>query len=602
MRAHDRSVHDWFSKIRAGEITLPRFQRFEAWEHSRVAGLLNTVFQTLPSGACLVLEVGEKEPFPSRPLKGAPATGPRVTEQLLDGQQRLTALWRSLHDDYEKRPYFIQVPVNDGKPELDIKQVEAISITRYLNKKQNLMPAYLNDPVEVWKRGLIPLTLLRPEDIADEIRKWVNAAIPPSPDTYQDNQSLGDFINKLRTTVREYNLPYLNLASSTPPDVALDVFVKMNTSSVKLTLFDIVVALVEEAVGKSLHELTEQLSAPDIRADRYFDLSAIALDVSALLQDKLPNQRGYNSLDYDLLTQNWEKLKKGIRWAVEFLEEQKIYDAERLPSYPPIPVLAALHERFPSQPDLMGRVRSVLRKYLWRAFLTDRYDSSSSSRILVDFRELRAWLGTDMKSDPKAPVFRDSDHPLASVEQILRAPWPKRSTTLGRALLALQNRCGAYDIADDAPISAGNVTGREYHHSFPDKILKDAGLEDESFLAVNCMLITGKTNRNISAKEPVKYLKERVERVDLQEAALQKRLRSHLMPWAELNVGGYDGLPDDPDAKAKVSKDYRSFMTARARLLKCAVDLAANGETPDTDQVFAACNDAADSEQYEDQP
>jgi len=37
----------------------------------------------------------------------APESGEKVTEQLLDGQQRLTALWRSLHDKYADRSYLI---------------------------------------------------------------------------------------------------------------------------------------------------------------------------------------------------------------------------------------------------------------------------------------------------------------------------------------------------------------------------------------------------------------------------------------------------------------------------------------------------------------
>jgi hypothetical protein len=46
----------------------------------------------------------------------APESGEKVTEQLLDGQQRLTALWRSLHDKYPDRSYLIgfEVDPSDG--------------------------------------------------------------------------------------------------------------------------------------------------------------------------------------------------------------------------------------------------------------------------------------------------------------------------------------------------------------------------------------------------------------------------------------------------------------------------------------------------------
>jgi len=54
-----------------------------------------------------VLDIGDKEPFISRTLVGAPTKGERITEHLLDGQQRLTALWRGLNNNYDDRTFFL---------------------------------------------------------------------------------------------------------------------------------------------------------------------------------------------------------------------------------------------------------------------------------------------------------------------------------------------------------------------------------------------------------------------------------------------------------------------------------------------------------------
>lgn len=107
MEARNRSLNDWFARIR--QVVLPRFQRFEAWTHRMVAGLLDTVLRELPAGALLVLEVGDEEPFVSRVMVGAPENGDKIVEHLLDGQQRLTALWRSLTDNYPDRTYFVEM-------------------------------------------------------------------------------------------------------------------------------------------------------------------------------------------------------------------------------------------------------------------------------------------------------------------------------------------------------------------------------------------------------------------------------------------------------------------------------------------------------------
>ena len=73
--------------------------------------------------------------------------------------------------------------------------------------------------------------------------------------------TISSLISDLRINVREFNLPYLALPTNTPKEVALDVFIKMNTSSVKLSTCDIVAALVEDETGKSLHEHVDALAA-----------------------------------------------------------------------------------------------------------------------------------------------------------------------------------------------------------------------------------------------------------------------------------------------------------------------------------------------------
>jgi uncharacterized protein with ParB-like and HNH nuclease domain len=112
MDARNRSLGEWFTRIRTGQVQLPRFQRFEAWGPREVDDLLQTVVDELPAGAVLVLEIGDHAPFRYRPLAGAPEPTERMTELLLDGQQRLTALWRALNEYYPDRSYFIDVTGN----------------------------------------------------------------------------------------------------------------------------------------------------------------------------------------------------------------------------------------------------------------------------------------------------------------------------------------------------------------------------------------------------------------------------------------------------------------------------------------------------------
>jgi hypothetical protein len=123
MEARNRRLPEWFNRLRTGQVRLPRFQRFEAWGYDKVGGLIETVLRGLPSGATLILEVGDKEPFASRPVAGAPSPTERATEHLLDGQQRLTALWRSFHDKYEDRTYFVTFEEDEDHPGQQVPKV-----------------------------------------------------------------------------------------------------------------------------------------------------------------------------------------------------------------------------------------------------------------------------------------------------------------------------------------------------------------------------------------------------------------------------------------------------------------------------------------------
>ena len=112
--AQNRQLTNWYKNIKNGNIKLPRFQRMEAWDTHRIISFLETLIHNLPVGVTLILEVGETEKFKSRYISTAEEfASEKVTEHLLDGQQRLTSFWRALHNNYESETYFVYFPQFD---------------------------------------------------------------------------------------------------------------------------------------------------------------------------------------------------------------------------------------------------------------------------------------------------------------------------------------------------------------------------------------------------------------------------------------------------------------------------------------------------------
>jgi len=109
VEARSKNIEQWFSLIEQAQVLLPRFQRHEAWRSNQIVGLLENVLRkpSLPIGALLILEVGDKELFHSRPISGAPPRQGKPQMHLLDGQQRMTALWRALTGNYDDLALFV---------------------------------------------------------------------------------------------------------------------------------------------------------------------------------------------------------------------------------------------------------------------------------------------------------------------------------------------------------------------------------------------------------------------------------------------------------------------------------------------------------------
>lgn len=547
MQAYDRSVDRWFEMLRSGQIRLPRFQRFEAWSHHDVASLLDTILRGLPAGAVLVLEIKGEEPFVSRSISGGPEDGERVVEHLLDGQQRLTALWRSLHDDYTSRTFFVSFePDEETKNETHI-----VSRSRW-KKNGRWYPLYFDDPVELWKRKMMPMRLFRPDaESESELEEWIEAATTgeEGPD-FRLAMDIQKQANKIRQQIARFNIPYLSLPETTPPETALDVFIRMNTSATPLSTYDIVVAQVEAGVGASLHDLSDNLREVAPRIEEYGTPEDIMLAAAALLQGKSTNRTGFLEKDFAArLIEDWETVVRGVQRTVSFLEEERIFDRRRLPTDVVLPPLVALWGEAPDRLDAEGEARMILRRFLWRACFTERYERASNSRTLADYRELRQLVqGRDA---PTPEVFDAEAFPLPDAAVFLDASWPKRKDRLARALLALSLRQGGLDLADGTPARSDNVGQREYHHLFPVAYLElvDVG-ESEIHRALNCALITSHTNRSISAKAPFDYIAERRNGTSLGSAEVERRLGSHLIPVEPL-----------------LNEDYDGFLVARAEMM-----------------------------------
>jgi hypothetical protein len=99
--------------IHTGKLVLPEFQRDFRWETDRTARLLSSVLARFPTGALLfwsqATSAGGKTAVGKRAIDGAPDKNVPTFRFILDGQQRLTALYRALYGASEEERYFVRI-------------------------------------------------------------------------------------------------------------------------------------------------------------------------------------------------------------------------------------------------------------------------------------------------------------------------------------------------------------------------------------------------------------------------------------------------------------------------------------------------------------
>lgn len=548
MEARTKTIESWFAMIREGQLTLPRFQRFEAWRPNQIEGVLENILRvpSLPIGALLILEVGDKELFHSRSISGAPE--PKSTSQmnLLDGQQRMTAIWRSLTANYDEFTVFVSVR-NESQPDVEI-------VRRYYNKNGNRMPLWADNPRECLERQLFPASILCPGSEGEKaMDEWTESA--------ETSKATDKVIMRLRQRLASYPIPFLSLPVTTEQETALDVFIKMNTSASPLKDFDIVVAQLEGAVGDSLHEMIADLKEQVPAAVEYGKVDDTALAIGALLNDKPPLKRTYLDPNFGgELALVWDKVVLGLKRGLEFLRDEAMFNEKLLPTEVIVYLTSALWANVPVDGvDQEGRARTLIRKAIWRASLTDRYTKTATTRAFADYKAILGQIA-DPVAEGQPDLFDNAQYYLPQPEELIRGGWPGRKDRLGRAIIAVSLYGGGYDFADGAKATPENVRHREYHHVYPRALIQDEFPDHEVNSALNCSLISWKTNRKIAAKSPKQYLAERADDAKATDDQVRSRLESHLIPYEDL-----------------VSGDFRAFLDSRAALTHQALVKLAEG-------------------------
>lgn len=90
------TVSDAIKRIEDGEIVLPEIQRKYVWKRSAVVAFMDSLYQKFPMGAVLLFWKTEQHNCNVKAIEGSSLQKKESPIKLLDGQQRLTSIYRTL--------------------------------------------------------------------------------------------------------------------------------------------------------------------------------------------------------------------------------------------------------------------------------------------------------------------------------------------------------------------------------------------------------------------------------------------------------------------------------------------------------------------------
>lgn len=553
------SLLDLLQNIKKGKTQLPDFQRGWIWDDEHIKSLLASISLSYPIGALMMLETGNEEVrLKPRPIEGVDLDDSIEPERLiLDGQQRLTSLFQALYfgnavktqDARSKkisRWYYIDMAraldaeadrdeVILGLPgDLQVKNFRGEVVEDYSTKEKEFLAGYF------------PLSQIF--DCSD----WRTSYFEFCSYEKEKIQLFNQFDREVIKRFEQYQVPVIILRKETPKEAVCQVFEKVNTGGVSLTVFELLTATfaadnysLRDDWEKRKKVFHEHKILSTIQSDDF--LQAITLLASRkkrlhALENKAEIERvpGITCKRKDILRltlddyKEWGDLvENGFVEAVRLIMGQKIYDARDLPYRTQLVPLAAILAILGKKSENEG-VRAKLARWYWCGVFGELYGSATETRFAKDLPEILAWI--DGGAEPSTIV--DANF---APDRLLTLRTRNSAAYKGLYAILLRDGCQEFRTGDAITVQMYFDDKLDIHHIFPQAWCRTNGIDPKHCDSiVNKTAIAAKTNRMIGGNAPDAYLPRLEKRADISEDRMNEILVSHVIDFSALRSNNFD--------------------------------------------------------------
>jgi hypothetical protein len=530
------SVNQLVANIEKGYIQKPEMQREYVWQGTRVRDLLDSLYRGYPSGTILLWETDTDAPTSNFAI----ATEKNNTSRpllLLDGQQRLTSLSSVIRGEpilvrEKNKLRQIDILFNLEHPDELVSLSEIDDAPGITFKVSDDDDEDEDDEEETLLDRLNQLTFIVSTPQLANASNWVNvskvfashsdaeflkkAGVSSLDDPLYTKYS--ERLKKLRQ-IREYTYRLDVLEPTLSYEEVTEIFIRVNSLGVKLRSSDLALAQITAKWRNSLVLFQEFQNEVYEERGLYFDLGFFlkGLVISSTGQSKF---KTLGSLKKDELEVGWVGAKKSITFALNFLTSNLKIDSLALLSSPFI-VHAIAYWGEINKYNVSQTEAAAMRRWALIANTKSAYSSSAESKLDADLLSLRSGAGA-------AGLLQRLETQLGRLD-VTEAEIQSKSTNSGyfKAMFIAFREDGAKDWTSKLEISVrhrGSEHKLQFHHIFPKAFLRQNYPElrrNQVNDISNLAFISGKTNRDISAKPPSEYLKKIIESKDVELLNLQ---------------------------------------------------------------------------------
>lgn len=553
----DTELSELMRDVTSGKAQLPEFQRSWTWDDGRIRGILASLSQGYPMGAIMRLEYGNEEvKFKCRPIEGVKNAAEKPDYLVLDGQQRLTSMYRTTCSSDP-----VETKTDKGK---DIKRFYYLDIKKCLDDNEDRYDAILPVPEDrriktdfdrkivldlstrelEYEHEMFPINIIfdssAREDWADGYKEYHDY-----DKVFMERYKA--FRNNVIEIITGYKLPVITLGRETPREAVCKVFENVNTGGVALTVFELVTATFAtyefdlradwEACKDVIWGIHEPLNTDVMRGvDETAFLTTITL-YTTYFADTMTTckKKDVLALNFESYKANKPAVLEGYKMARKFLFSQYVFRMRDLPYTTQLIPLAAICAVIGKSSFNLPQTQKILAKWFWCGIMGEMYGGANETRYANDIEDVVAEI------QGKESQNRTVSGAYFSASRLISLQTRNSAAYKGIMALVYRESCRDFMKGTTMDIVKSMDESPDIHHIFPEAYCIKQGYPKSKWNSIiNKTPLLPESNRQIGGEAPSKYSQKIMKAAQIDAAQLRLRVESHLVNYAAFIQDDFD--------------------------------------------------------------